>query len=144
MISPPDFDGKGNWWSFMIDTGTEVGAISLKSSARAPGKARKWLGGVFREQKLGSDYVGRAVVTELVTNVYKHTDSELVSVRLLLEDGHLVVEVEDGSDGVPVVRDEDDTAESGRGLLMMSLLVQDWGVRALGNGGKVTWARLGV
>nr|WP_165969005.1 ATP-binding protein [Actinomadura sp. KC06] len=84
------------------------------------------------------------MVTELVTNVYKHTDSELVSVRLLLEDGHLVVEVEDGSDGVPVVRDEDDTAESGRGLLMMSLLVQDWGVRALGNGGKVTWARLGV
>ncbi|TDB85445.1 ATP-binding protein [Actinomadura sp. KC216] len=128
----------------MIDMGTEVGAISLKSSARAPEKARQWLGSVFRERKLGDDWIGRTVVTELVTNVYKHTDAELVFVRLLLGNSHLVLEVEDGSDGVPVVRDEDETAESGRGLLMMSLLVQDWGVRTLINGGKVTWARLGV
>ncbi|MEU8797951.1 hypothetical protein [Spirillospora sp. NPDC048819] len=36
-----------------------------------------------------------------------------------------------------------DLAVSGGGLLMMRLLVQDWGVRTLAGGGKVTWARLG-
>ncbi|GAA4225190.1 hypothetical protein GCM10022254_06620 [Actinomadura meridiana] len=126
----------------MIETRWAVGAISLESSERAPAIARNWLGRVFRKRLLGDDYVGRVVVTELVTNVLKHTKTETFVVRLLLDGGCPVVEVEDGSDQVPVVRDEGDTAESGRGLLMMSMLVQDWGVRPLANGGKVTWARL--
>lgn len=127
----------------MIDTGKEVGAISIGSSARAPEVARKWIAGVFQERGLGDDYVARTVLTELVTNVHRHTDTERISVRLLLENGLPVMEVEDESDEVPVVCDWDDTAESGRGLLMMSMLVQEWGVRALADGGKVTWARLG-
>jgi anti-sigma regulatory factor (Ser/Thr protein kinase) len=120
----------------------EAGAIVLNSSARAPETARKWLADVFRQRALGDDYIARTVVTELVTNVYRHTDTPLIPVRLLLQDGHAVVEVEDCSDEHPVVQGEDDTAESGRGLFMLSLLVQDWGVRPLGGGGKVTWARL--
>ncbi|MFA1550614.1 ATP-binding protein [Actinomadura chokoriensis] len=121
----------------------EVGAILLNSSARAPESARKWLADVFCQWGLGDDYIGRTVVTELVTNVHTHTDTEVIPVRLLLEDGRPVVEVEDRSDELPIVRDEDGTAESGRGLLMMSMLVEEWGVRALDKGGKVTWARLG-
>ncbi|MFI8546563.1 ATP-binding protein [Spirillospora sp. NPDC077959] len=117
--------------------------------------ARRWLAGVFQEWGLGDDYIGRTVVTELVTNVHRHTDTEFIPVRLLLENGHPVVEVEDRSDGLPLVHTEGgaeggveggaegDLAESGRGLLMMSLLVQAWGVRTLAGGGKVTWARLG-
>ncbi|WP_369009179.1 ATP-binding protein [Actinomadura sp. BRA 177] len=116
----------------------------LNSSARAPETARKWLADVFRQRALGDDYIARTVVTELVTNVHRHTDTEAIPVRLLLVDGHPVVEVEDRSDELPVVHAEDDTAESGRGLLMLSLLVQEWGVRALDEGGKVTWARLCV
>ncbi|MEU4820989.1 hypothetical protein AB0H37_03850 [Actinomadura sp. NPDC023710] len=42
----------------------------------------------------------------------------------------------------PVLHGENATAESERGLLMVSLLVDEWGVRALDGGGKVTWARL--
>lgn len=137
----------------MIDksvTAVRVEAILLKSSARAPEIARKWVAGVFRQWCLGDDYVGRTVITELVTNVFKHTETELISVRLLLEDGQPVVEVEDRSDDIPVVRDmdgdmdgEDGMAESGRGLPMLSMLVREWGVRTLEQGGKVTWARLG-
>lgn len=129
----------------MIDSNlaAEADAIVLNSSARAPETARKWLADVFRQRALGDDYIARTVVTELVTNVHRHTDAQLIPVRLLLKDGHAIVEVEDCSDELPVVQDEDDTAESGRGLLMLSLLVQDWGVRSLEGGGKVTWARLG-
>ncbi len=93
----------------------EAGAIVLNSSARAPETARKWLADVFRQRALGDDYIARTVVTELVTNVHRHTDTEAIPVRLLLVDGHPVVEVEDRSDELPVVHAEDDTAESGRG-----------------------------
>lgn len=86
--------------------------------------------------------MAKTVVTELVTNVHRHTDTERVFVRLLLGDG-VLVEVEDGSAEVPVVPEWDETAESGRGLLMLSALVREWGVRPLADGGKVTWARLG-
>jgi anti-sigma regulatory factor (Ser/Thr protein kinase) len=123
--------------------GAAGGGAVIESSARAPELARSWLAGVFREWNLGDDYVARTVITELVTNVHKHTSTERIVVRLLLREGHAVVEVEDRSDEVPVVRDEDETAESGRGLLMLSMLVQEWGYRALAQGGKVTWARLG-
>ncbi|WP_433227445.1 ATP-binding protein [Actinomadura formosensis] len=128
----------------MIDSDAAVGAILIRSSARAPQLARTWLAGVFGQCDLGDDYAARTVVTELVTNVHRHTDTEVIPVRLLLEDGYTVVEVEDRSDELPVVQNEDDTAESGRGLLMMSMLVEEWGVRALDEGGKVTWARLGA
>lgn len=130
----------------MIDSNVAAaaGGIVLNSSARAPETARKWLADVFRQRGLGDDYVARTVVTELVTNVHTHTDTERIPVRLLLGDGQIVLEVEDRSDELPVVHGEDETAESGRGLLMLSLLVQDWGVRALDEGGKVTWARLCV
>lgn len=127
----------------MIDSGAAVGAILIRSSARAPQLARTWLAEVFGQCDLGDDYAARTVVTELVTNVHRHTDTKVIPVRLLLEDGYTVVEVEDRSDELPVVQNEDDTAESGRGLLMMSMLVEEWGVRALDEGGKVTWARLG-
>ena len=59
-----------------------------------------------------------------------------------MENGYFVVEVEDRSDVTPVLQAEDDAAESGRGLLMVALLADAWGVRALDGGGKVTWARL--
>ncbi|MFB4306367.1 ATP-binding protein [Actinomadura sp. GTD37] len=129
----------------MIDSNlvAEAGAIVLNSSARAPETARKWLADVFRQYALGDDYIARTVVTELVTNVHRHTDTPLIPVRLLLKDGHAIVEVEDCSNEHPVVQGEDDTAESGRGLLVLSLLVQDWGVRSLEGGGKIMWARLG-
>lgn len=129
----------------MIEMDGPAGAgVVLESSARAPEAARKWLADVFREQNLGDDYVARTVITELVTNVHKHTSTDRIIVRLVQRDGHPVVEVEDRSDEVPVVRDEDAAAESGRGLLMLSMLVEEWGYTALDKGGKVTWARLGA
>jgi anti-sigma regulatory factor (Ser/Thr protein kinase) len=118
--------------------------VVLESSARAPEAARKWLAKVFRDRDLGDDYVARTVVTELVTNVHKHTSTESIVVRLVQRDGHPVVEVEDRSDEVPVVQVEDGAAESGRGLLMLSMLVEEWGYTVLAKGGKVTWARLHV
>ncbi|GAA3946058.1 hypothetical protein GCM10023085_30260 [Actinomadura viridis] len=79
---------------------------------------------------------------ELVGDAYRHTDSEIIVARILAGDGWVVIEVQDESGGLPVVRPESARAESGRGLLMLVLLVRAWGVRALRGGGKVVWARL--
>jgi two-component sensor histidine kinase len=92
---------------------------------------------------LGDDFVGRVVVTELVTNAYKHVGVGRIIVRVL-PDVRLnltVIEVWDEGIALPVVRDESGDAEDGRGLLLMARLVHDWGVRRIGEEGKVVWAR---
>ncbi|SNR27593.1 ATP-binding protein [Actinomadura mexicana] len=126
----------------MIDSGTTTEGVLIESSEQAPQQARCWVADVFAKRRLGDDYTARTVVTELVTNAYRHTDTKAIPVRLVLENGYFVVEVEDRSDLAPVLQGEDDAAESGRGLLMVAMLVDAWGVRALDGGGKVTWARL--
>ncbi len=126
-----------------IDAAVEAGFLAMASSARAPEIARLFVAEVFCKRNLGSDYVARVVATELVTNVFKHTDTEVVVVRVLCEDGCPVVEVHDEDDEVPVVECVGGEAESGRGLLMMSMLVEAWGVQVRPGGGKVVWARLG-
>ncbi|MGI5419967.1 ATP-binding protein [Actinomadura luteofluorescens] len=126
----------------MIDSGTAAEAVLIESSEHAPQQARSWAADVLAKWRLGDDYIARTVVTELVTNAYRHTDTKAIPVRLVLENGYFVVEVEDRSDVAPVLLGEDDAAESGRGLLMVALLATEWGVRMLDGGGKVTWARL--
>ncbi|MGI5207187.1 ATP-binding protein [Spirillospora sp. CA-108201] len=142
MIRPLDFENEFLEVEIMIDSGTAAEAVLLESSEHAPQRARSWVADVLAKWRLGDDYIARTVVTELVTNAYRHTETKAIPVRLVLENGYFVVEVEDRSDVAPVLQGEDDAAESGRGLLMVALLAADWGVRALDGGGKVTWARL--
>ncbi|TDD94352.1 ATP-binding protein [Actinomadura rubrisoli] len=117
--------------------------LVLDPTDQAPGVARAFLAARFREWGIADDYVGRLVVCELVTNAYRYGEGPIV-VRVFRDerDGLVVVEVWDGGEGRPVVRPEDHTATRGRGLLFMTQIVQEWGVRPLNEGGKVTWAKL--
>ncbi|TYK53301.1 ATP-binding protein [Actinomadura decatromicini] len=121
----------------------ESPALVLESSEYAPAKARRYLTQRFAELGLGDDFVGRVVVTELVTNAYKHVGVGRIIVRVLPDVGLdlTVIEVWDEGIAQPVVRSENDDAEDGRGLLLMAQLVHDWGVRRIGGEGKVVWAR---
>ena len=91
------------------------------------------------------DYIGRVLVSELVTNSCVHGEGPVV-VRVFRDerDGGAVIEVWDGGDGRPVVRAEDVQATSGRGVFMVSQLALSWGTRPLVEGGKVTWAKCGL
>jgi two-component sensor histidine kinase len=84
------------------------------------------------------------VVTELVTNSYRHVGGGHIVVRIFPHAGEplTVIEVWDQSSALPVVQGDDDYAESGRGLLLMSELVHGWGVRPLNEEGKIVWATL--
>lgn len=120
----------------------EMPVLVLEPNDRAPGHARRFLVERFRELGVADDFVGRLVVTELVTNAYKHVGFGHVVVRIL-PDGEtfVVIEVWDQGAGRPVIRDAGHGATCGRGLAMMVRLVHDWGVRPLAGEGKIVWAR---
>jgi len=87
--------------------------------------------------------VAELLTSELVTNAVRHTASGQVGVRVLVDAGHVTVEVRDeqvcGLPEHPVQpRDAD---EGGRGLLLVDRLADRWGV-APGDGHKTVWFRL--
>lgn len=121
----------------------EVPALVLEPTDRAPAHARRYLSERFRELGHADDYIGRLVVTELVTNIYKHVGIGHIVVRVFPDPREplTTIEVWDQGAGRPVIPDQDHDATSGRGLLLMTELVHDWGVRPLNEEGKIVWAR---
>ncbi|WP_346040243.1 ATP-binding protein [Actinomadura chokoriensis] len=86
--------------------------------------------------------MAKVVVSELVTNVLRHTGSTTTRVRLVQADKGTVVEVFDSSDVLPVAGSAELLSEDGRGLAMLGALVKEWGAQPLGGGGKAVWALL--
>lgn len=95
---------------------------------------------------LCADQIDSAVllVSEVVTNVLVHTDADAL---LLAEVGdgpdgrRLRVEVTDAGDDLPHKRRPGELASSGRGLMLMELLADTWGVEPRGRG-KSIWFEL--
>jgi anti-sigma regulatory factor (Ser/Thr protein kinase) len=93
-----------------------------------------------------ADDVG-VVMSELLTNALRHgvpgaPQSSPPPIRLgLLHPGTCVLcAVADPSAQVPVLKEPDYLAESGRGLHVVASLSQQWGWTAPGSCGKVVWA----
>jgi anti-sigma regulatory factor (Ser/Thr protein kinase) len=81
------------------------------------------------------------LVSELVSNVIKHTDSR-PTLRVTRDDQLVRIEVSDDEpDGVPLEGDVDVEAEHGRGLLLVSALASAWGYDR-GDDGKRIWVEL--
>jgi anti-sigma regulatory factor (Ser/Thr protein kinase) len=84
------------------------------------------------------------MVSEMVTNVLVHTDGDA---RLVAEaagehgDRRLRVEVADVNDELPHRRSPGELASSGRGLVLMEVLADAWGVNPRGEG-KSIWFEL--
>ncbi|MEU8121144.1 ATP-binding protein [Spirillospora sp. NPDC049024] len=121
----------------------EAPALVLVPNKQAPGLARRYLTERFAELSHPDDFVGRLVVTELVTNAYKHVGAGHIVVRVFpdVREPLTVIEVWDESSALPVIQCASDEAEGGRGLMLIEQLVHDWGVRPLNEEGKITWAR---
>ncbi|MGW7203394.1 SpoIIE family protein phosphatase [Streptomyces sp. NPDC054837] len=85
------------------------------------------------------------VADELVTNALMHTEgSAIVTLRVLSgSDRRFRVEVEDSSSALPRRREAGESGVSGRGLLLVDLLTDVWGVEARG-GGKCVWCEFVV
>jgi anti-sigma regulatory factor (Ser/Thr protein kinase) len=81
------------------------------------------------------------VVSELATNAVVHARTPF-SVEVAIEDGRVVVQVEDGNPRVPVFVEVPARALSGHGLQIVRGLTASWGVSPVPGGGKVVWAEL--
>ncbi|MEV4440821.1 ATP-binding protein [Streptomyces sp. NPDC049577] len=85
------------------------------------------------------------VISELFTNAVRHTDSDKVSCQLRVSGAALRIEVADQgyASTQPRARCSGADEESGRGLLLVGVLSQAWGVRPDDSGrGRVVWADL--
>ncbi|MGQ7750578.1 ATP-binding SpoIIE family protein phosphatase [Streptomyces sp. WC2508] len=84
------------------------------------------------------------MISEMATNVLVHTDGDaLMLAQATGEHGErrLRVEVSDGSDELPHRRRPGEMASSGRGLVLMEMLADAWGVDPRG-AGKSIWFEL--
>ncbi|MFF1447730.1 SpoIIE family protein phosphatase [Streptomyces sp. NPDC058274] len=92
------------------------------------------------------DQVDSAVLmtSEMVTNVLVHTDADALLIAEMTGEGgdrRLRVVVTDASDDLPHKRHPGELASSGRGLVLMELLADAWGVDPQGQG-KSIWFEL--
>lgn len=65
---------------------------------------------------------------ELVTNAFRHSDTERAWITMLMLPGSILVQVTDEGDGDPEVRPLSPYSESGRGLHWVSALASVWGI----------------
>lgn len=85
------------------------------------------------------------VTSELVTNALTHAGGDRIVCRLRLSADRVRIEVEDEARGrdLPMLRRSGPGDQSGRGLLLVDTLSDDWAVtRTPGRTGRTVWAEL--
>ena len=117
--------------------------VSLDPEPRSVGVARRAVDDLLRSTSLEElADTATLLVSELVTNAVLHTATP-VELRCSAGPDWVLVEVCDRSPVRPSLRNYDDDAMTGRGLAMVELLADAWGVEPEGRGKKV-WFRLGA
>jgi|SRR5581483_8168598 len=117
-------------------------AIGLPLAPESPTKARRWI-----ETKLGPRLDerhlvdARLVVTELVANAVVHARGGVLRVEVDEFDHSVEISVVDECDDMPELLEPDPAAPTGRGLMIVEQLSEDWGTAADPSGKRV-WARL--
>jgi anti-sigma regulatory factor (Ser/Thr protein kinase) len=123
-------------------------ALHLGALPTAPGCGRAWTSQILREWQLTHLIDSAQLITsELLTNAIQASRAviEAASVRLwLLSDTvRVVILVWDASPKLPVHMSSGDEAETGRGLLLVEAISDQWGsYPARDEGGKFVWALL--
>ncbi|MGV9253885.1 ATP-binding protein [Streptomyces sp. NPDC003697] len=83
------------------------------------------------------------LVSELVGNAVRHTGARVFGLRMRRRRGWIRVEVRDPSRGLPCLMPVQEMDVSGRGLFLVDMLSDRWGVDLLPRG-KTTWFEMRV
>ncbi len=82
------------------------------------------------------------IISELVTNAVLHARSDVV-VRVSIDSRDVWLEVIDQEAARPYRATRSLTSTSGRGIILVDALVDDWGVAMIDGGrGKAVWGRV--
>jgi anti-sigma regulatory factor (Ser/Thr protein kinase) len=129
------------------DIGTARTAVfRLEPVPESAGRARRAVRGLLADwglERILEDV--DLVVSELVTNALLHSGEDTalaedpVRFELALRGGRLIARVVDSSPLPPRPEEAQDTAESGRGLMLVEALASDWDWEDLPDG-KAVWA----
>lgn len=115
--------------------------MRLPPKTTSAGAARRFVtAALIREGFADTAELAALLVNELVTNAILHAGTD-IDVRLRQASGRIRIEVADGGAGAVAVRDFEADASTGRGLLLVEELAEDWGAEPAGRG-KVVWFEL--
>jgi len=78
------------------------------------------------------------MVSELASNCIRHTDSRF-EVAVTRTSGQIRVQATDRGEGHPVIRNPSPSDPTGRGLQIVDMLAEDWGIEFLPGKGKTVW-----
>ncbi|MDX6317469.1 MAG: hypothetical protein QOD35_869 [Nocardioidaceae bacterium] len=121
---------------------SDVDDVTLPASAAAAGTARAFVQEFCRRHELPVDTEDDAVLitSEVVGNAWLHARSG-THLQLGYQQGVLRIEISDGSSQRPVRRESAALDRNGRGVLIMEVLAERWGVDELPTG-KTVWFEL--
>jgi anti-sigma regulatory factor (Ser/Thr protein kinase) len=124
---------------------TAPAELVLPSSTRAPAAAREFLRrSGCPEHALDQLDDAVLLVSELVTNSVLHGGPPIV-LQVECDSEVLRVRVRDGSPALPLPREAGADAEGGRGMTLVDLLTDTWGVEPVVDDhgpGKAVWFQL--
>ncbi len=118
--------------------------LALPPTPEAPAQARETTKAVLRDWGINAAEildVVELVISELVTNAVRYAARAGGPTLHLEVNQSLLIAVADGSAIAPIIRELDDTSESGRGMSIVTALVDNWGVEPWGDGKRI-WVRI--
>jgi anti-sigma regulatory factor (Ser/Thr protein kinase) len=123
-------------------------ALDLGALPTAPGCGRAWTSQILREWQLTQlTDSAQLIASELLANASltgRRLDRPAIRLTLLSDGEQLLILVRDFDPGAPVPRDASEGDESGRGLMLVQAISDQWGWCPLADGtpGKWVWAVL--
>jgi anti-sigma regulatory factor (Ser/Thr protein kinase) len=123
--------------------GLRVRHVPLATGLAAVGEARAQVRAIVRTWQVPVDpYVVALLTSELVTNAVRHeaNPSVMLDVTCSPSPGRLRVDVYDTSRTMPAPAEASDDAETGRGLIIVGALADEWGFYATPGGKAVYFA----
>ena len=123
-----------------LGSARSAGRLDLRPEPTSVGVARRWVGGVLEHWSSDGSKAAALIVSELVGNVVLHARTEL-HVSVVVEESRLRVEVSDLDPTTPSLKVYGADASTGRGLRLVSMLSDEWGIDRRPDG-KTVWAEL--
>ena len=114
----------------------------LEATGTAPAEARallaRQLGGFLT---LEQEQLAQLLVSELVTNALRHTQSNVILIDVQIRD-RIRVNVTDESPRMPRRQSPGPKDAKGRGLIIVDELAEEWGIEPMPGNGKRIWFEL--